>query len=479
MSVAQSNCSDAEKGLNYSSLLAGYAAQLKYEDLPEEVVTQAKLLTLHVLAVSLAGRETEQGQNAIKLARGMGGDGSEATIWGDGSKVSAVQAAFANGTLADVLDWEDCSWTGHPSAGAIPAAFAAAEKSGALGKDYLTAIVAGYEVYQRIAMAVQPTHDTYMKTGWGLTSWQIFAASVPAAKLLTENEQQMRQALGIAAVMTPIVNRKIQLDRSDMYHYQHGLTSRDGIVAAEIARSGINGLEDVLDGDHGYWVTISDQCDWDWMSKDLGEDFLIMQTLFKRWPVNMWVQQFLDMADDIRCSESFEVDDIETIVVTPNFQKTSGASRMIIRTDRYLGTTDAQFSIPFCVAKFLLDPTPAADWFRAESLEDPQVIELATKVSGAGEMTSPLDAFALFQNGDYIQASIEIGLKGGKTITRNTHFPKGHPRNRMSVDELTDIFRHTAKRTMTADRIEQAIDAVLSLEEASNLENVAGLLRPD
>lgn len=460
-------------------MLAAYATRLKFADLPPEVVTQAKLLTLHVLAVSLAGRETEQGKNAIALARGMGGDAAEATIWGDASRVSAVQAAFANGTLADVLDWEDCSWTGHPSAGAVPAAFAAAEKSGASGADYITAIVAGYEVYQRIAMAVQPTHETYMKTGWGLTSWQIFAASVPAAKLLTQGERQMRQAIGISGVMTPIVNRKIQLDRSDMYHYQHGLTSRDGIVAAEIARSGINGLEDVLDGDHGYWVTISDQCDWDWMTKDLGEDYLIMQTLFKRWPVNMWVQQFLDMTDDIRRTDSFDVGDVDKIVVSPNFQKTRGASRMIVRPDGYLSTTDAQFSIPFCVARFLLDPKPGAEWFRPESLNDPQVLELAARVSGAGEMTSPLEAFALFQSGDYIEASIEISLEDGKTMKRSVHYPSGHPKNRMSADQIAGIFRHTAERTMSAERIGQTIDAVQSLDQSSNLHDLAGLLRPE
>lgn len=465
--------------MNYSHQLASFAHNLRFEDLPLEVVDQAKLLTLHVIGVSLAGRQTRQGSDAIRLALGMGGSSDEATIWGEFNRVSASQAAFANGTLADVLDWEDCSWTGHPSAGAIPAAFAAAERVVASSRDYLTAIVAGYEVYQRIAMAVQPTHETYMKFGWGLTSWQIFAASVPAAKILLETQQQMRQSIGIAAIMTPIVNRKIQLDRSDMYHYQHGLTSRDGVVAADIARSGITGLEDVLDGDHGYWVTISDKCDWDWMTCDLGERFLIQQTLFKRWPVNMWVQQFLDMTDDICRTERFDIDDIESIVVSPNFQKTAGASRMIKRPDGYLSTTDAQFSIPFCIAKYLLDPVPSANWFRPESLSDPATLALTAKVDATGEMTSPLDAFALFQSGDYIRAAIRIVLRDGRTIERNTHFPKGHPQNRMSEQELADIFRNAAANSFSAERIERIITAVLKLDETETLRELSDLLRAE
>lgn len=463
--------------MNYSHQLAAYAHHLRFEDLPPEVVEQAKLLTLHVIGVSLAGRRTSQGSDAVRLALAMGGQSAEATIWGERSRVSASQAAFANGTLADVLDWEDCSWTGHPSAGAIPAAFAAAERVRASGREYLTSIVAGYEVYQRIAMAVQPTPATYMKCGWGLTSWQIFAASVPAARLLLETEQQMRQSIGIAAIMTPVVNRKIQLDRSDMYHYQHGLTSRDGIVAADIARCGITGLEDVLDGEHGYWVSVSDTCDWDWMTRGLGERFLIRQTLFKRWPVNMWVQQFLDMMDDIRRTERFDADDVVSIVVSPNFQKTAGASRMIKRPEGYLSTTDAQFSIPFCIARYLLDPAPSADWFDPRSLRDPATLALAAKVDASGEMTSPLEAFALFQKGDYVRAAIRITLRDGRTIDRQTHFPKGHPQNRMSVRELSDLFRVAAAGSLDAGRIERIIETTLRLEAADSLQELADLLR--
>ena len=463
--------------MKHTQQLASYAHNLRFEDLPLEVIEQAKLLTLHVIGVSLAGRQTRQGSDAVRLALAMGGESAEATIWGERSRVSASQAAFANGTLADVLDWEDCSWTGHPSAGAIPAAFAAAERVRASGREYLTSIVAGYEVYQRIAMAVQPTPATYMKSGWGLTSWQIFAASVPAAKLLLETEQQMRQSIGIAAIMTPVVNRKIQLDRSDMYHYQHGLTGRDGIVAADIARCGITGLEDVLDGEHGYWVSVSDQCDWDWMARGLGKQFLIRETLFKRWPVNMWVQQFLDMVDDVRRTERFDVDDIASIVVSPNFQKTAGASRMIKRPQGYLSTTDAQCSIPFCIARYLLDPAPSADWFDSQSLRDPATLALAAKVDATGEMTSPLEAFALFQKGDYVRAAILITLRDGRTIDRQTHFPKGHPQNRMSVAELSALFRIAAARSFDADRIERIIAATLRLDESDGLRELADLLR--
>lgn len=470
----------AESSSTYTGQLAAYAAGLEFADIPVDVVLKAKCLTLHVLSVSIAARDTTQGQQAIKLAQGMGsGSNGLASIWGEPLLYSPQQAAFANGTLADILDWEDCSWTGHPSAGAIPAALAVAESLQSSGEDYIRSVVAGYEVYQRVAMAVQPSHETYLKTGWGLTSWQIFAAAIPAAVLIGQDEKALRKTIGVASVMTPIVNRKIQLDRSDMYHYQHGLTARDGIAAAEIASAGINGLEDVLDGDHGYWVTISDKCDWHWMNYKLGEEFLTLKILIKRWPVNMWVQQFLDMVAELLSKHTFTSTQIDSIVVSPDFQKTKGASRMIFRPEGFRGTTDAQFSIPFCLASYLVDPIAGRNWFLPEKLKDPEILEIAAKVTAAGELTEPLEAFAKFQQGDYVEASIEIHLNDGQVFTATSARPKGHPENALTLDEVADIFRSNAIPVLGSDSVERIIEQVQQLESVEDMATIGQLLRPD
>ena len=193
----------------------------------------------------------------------------------------------------------------------------------------------------------------------------------------------------------------------------------------------------------------------------------------------MWVQQFLDMADDIRRTERFDTGEIESIVVSPDFRKTAGASRMVKRPEGYLSTTDAQFSIPFCVANYLLDPTPSADWFRPERLRDPATLALAAKVDATGELTSPLEAFALFQQGDYVRAALKVVLRGGRTNERHMHFPKGHPRNRMGLQELAAIFRIAAAGTFDAERIERIIEAVMALDGAEDLRGLADLLRAD
>ena len=100
----------------YTQIIADYLSELKYEDIPAEVIERAKLVTLHTIGAAIAAVKTEAGSNIIDVAKTLGNGGKEATIIGDGTKVGLGNAVLASGTLADLLDWEDCSWTGHPSA---------------------------------------------------------------------------------------------------------------------------------------------------------------------------------------------------------------------------------------------------------------------------------------------------------------------------------------------------------------------------
>lgn len=458
--------------MKYTKTLVDYAVDLKYEDLPKEVIEQAKLLTLHTLGVGLASYPTEQGKRAIALAKDMSGEKKEATIIGDGSKVGCVQAGLVNGTLSDLLDWEDCSWTGHPSSGAIPAALAVGERVKASGKQYITSVVAGYEVYERIAMAIQPSKDFgWMTKGWGLTSWVIHASAITAAKLINLDKVQMENAIGIAGALSPIVNVKVHLTRTDFYHYQWGMNCMNGIAAALIAESGITPLHDFLDGDSGYWVTMSDKCDWDWYNKDLGEKYLIMETYFKHWPTNMWINQHLDGVDAIMKKHNVTAEDVDKIVVTPEVE-----NRMAYKPEGYESIVDAEFSIPYCMAVLMHEPEPGPNWYTEEKRKDPKILELAGKVKAEGPVQTLQGAFEQFRAGKYPHMSVEVTTKDGRVLKEDVPLPKGHPRNRMSTDELEDRFRRAASFALKPDKIEKAIDKILNLEEVEDVSEIGDLM---
>ena len=192
--------------MNNSNALSQFAVNLKYEDLPLEVVEMAKKMTIQTIGAALASKDMDFTKSVLAFSEKYSSGPADATRMIDGKKTSLLGAVFTNSIIADNIDWEDCSWTGHPSAGLIPAALAVAEARGKSGKDFLTAVVAGFEVYQRIAMVIQPPRGFKSYIGWGLTSWQIFASCAPAAKMMGLNAQQYEQALGIAAVLMAVPN---------------------------------------------------------------------------------------------------------------------------------------------------------------------------------------------------------------------------------------------------------------------------------
>ena len=459
--------------MSYTKNLAKYAVGLKYQDFPEEVIEQAKLLTLHTLGVSLAACATGQGKDAIALGKAFGNGKNEATIVGDGSKVSCVQAGFVNGTLADILDWEDCSWTGHPSSGAIPAALAVGEWLKASGKEYITSVVAGYELYERIAMAVQPSAAwDFVDRGWGLTSWVIYASAITAAKLLKLNAEQTENVIGMAGALTTISNPRVHQTKTNFYHYQWGVNCMNGVAAALIAERGITPMPDFLDGERGhYWMAMSDKCDWEWFNKNLGKDYLIMETYFKHWPTNMWINQPLDGIDAIMKKYKVKAGDVEQIIVRPEMQ-----FRMAYRPDGYESIVDAEFSIPYCIAVLMYNPEPGPNWYTEEKFKDPKILELAGKVKAEGPVQALNDAFIQFREGTYPCMSVEVKTKDGRSFKRDVPFPKGHPQNRMTVDEFKDRFRRAASFMLDSDKIEKAIDKIMKLEEVKDISEISDLV---
>ena len=455
----------------HSRALSDRLAALRFEDIPEHVVERVRFSTLHTLAASIAAVPAEDTRKITAMAQRRGGT-PEATVWGsDGRKVPVQEAAFANGTIADIVDWEDCSWTGHPSAGVIPVALAVGEAGRQSGRDYLTAVVAAYEGYQRIAMAVQPSPEHLMTgKGWGIVSWQIFAASLAAGKMRGFDADQFDQLLGASLYNAILPTNKYGDSRakSDIYHYTHGFCARNGVVAAELTAEGFDACRGALDGPDGFWHMVSDRVDPDWYTRDFGTRWLICETLLKRWPANMWVQAPLDLLDRMVRAYAFVKDDIATIRVSPQVPFIGATYQ-----DTARGILDAQFSIPYCLTAYLTDPEPGAHWFSDEMRNSEELIAFTGRVGFFGETRTPFQNFADFQNGSFPLVGMEIALKDGRVLKDEIRFPKGHPRNPFTWAEELEHFSRCCAPWMKAQRIEAIIDAVEHLEELDDVSRIA------
>lgn len=452
----------------YTQILADYLAGIRYEDIPQDVIDRAKMITLHTVGVSLSAAKAKTVREAIEVAKIMGTGEKTATIYGDGSNVSVTSAAFANGMMADFLDWEDCSWTGHPCAGAVPAGIAVAQAYHKSGKEYLTALVGGFEVYQRVAMAVQPTPQRF-DAGWGLYCWQLFAPAAVAGKLLDLPAPRMNQLLGTAASMTPVATEQINATNTDFYHYTYGLTAKMGVECALIVEKGITTLMDALEEYGGYWPGVSDQCDWDWFDKNLGSQYYIMDMLIKNWPVNMWIQAPMDLLDKIVTAHDIKADDIESIEMSPFIP-----NRSELWPDGYPSTVRAQFSIPFCLAMYLRGPQIGWEWSEEKYLKDPVILEMCNRFKGVGRVERVSSQFDRFRAGSYPSYEMKITLKDGTAYEDSIQFPKGHPQNPYTREEGIENFRLATACILSKEQADSLIDLIMNKLETLNDLSVLG-----
>ena len=462
-----------EINTNYTQVLSDYLEQITYDQIPEDVIERAKMMALQTIGVSLAAKESPIAGHVLKFAETLnGGPGGKATSWIGGTKLSPSNAVLVNGTIADALDWEDCSWTGHPSASIIPVAWAIAQAEGKSGKAFLTAVVGGFEVYQRIAMAVQPPADWDVFKGWGLTSWQIFGATAPACKLLGLSSEQINQAFGISAACTPITCVLAHSTMSSLYHYEHGIRSKDGVSAAELAKIGIDKAMDCFDDQYSFGFHLTEEQRPEWYTKDLGSKYLIMETLMKHWPANMWLQTPLEITNDLITKNNITAEDVEEVILDP---PTFG--RMALSENGYDSMMLAQFSIPFALAALICDPNPSAGWYSEDNLVNPRVLALAKKVHGSDAKPHGLmESFDMFRKGTYPMKSVTIRTKDGKVYQESMDCHLGHPANMMTREQFVDRFKVQVSHVMDSEQAEEWIHIICNIEKYHNITDVADRL---
>src|ERR1700745_1646397 len=145
--------------MSLSREFAAFVASLKFEDLPPEVVDRAKGVTLQALTSALVARDMPASRQALAFVQEeAAGGGGAATVLCNGSKLTKAGAGFVNAEMIFAGGkWDTFRMLTHPGIAILPAALVAAEITRASGREFLTAVVAGYEVMERMAAEVIPT----------------------------------------------------------------------------------------------------------------------------------------------------------------------------------------------------------------------------------------------------------------------------------------------------------------------------------
>ena len=221
--------------------IADFIVNLKYEDISDDALKQIKLAFIDYIGVYLRGRN-EMAPQILKDSFSIMDKNYENTILTD---------AMFLGTSSHVLDLDD----GHDVASvhlgtvAFSTAIALSRKLEVNGKEFIEAILAGYETGILIGSIANPNHRNqgFHSTGTIGT----YVSGAVASKILRLNFYQTIQCLGLCGTQSAgLLESDHQGTMAKAFH--SGNAARAGIVSAFLAYNGFTGPESIIDGDEGF-----------------------------------------------------------------------------------------------------------------------------------------------------------------------------------------------------------------------------------
>ena len=279
-----------------------------------------------------------------------------------------------NGTAAHAMEVDDIFREGvyHPGPPVIAAALAAAQHAGASGAELLAAIVAGYEVSNPVAAAMQPAHYDFWHTTGTVGA---IGAAAGAARALGLEAESTGHAIANAITMAAALQQAFLADAmAKPLHAGHAAEA--GATAALIASEGVTGAPNMLEGERGFGAAMSRDVDWDGAVAKLGEDFTITRMTQKNHTCCGHSFAGIDAVLYLRQHENLKAEDVKSITVA------SYAKALELCGNRDPKTVyEAKFNLPYSVAVALITGAARFDAFTDERLANPDIRALMAKVA--------------------------------------------------------------------------------------------------
>ena len=434
---------------------------LRFENLPPQAVHWAKVGILDTVGVTLAG-STDPAVRSV--ARALAPADGPSLIFGSRQRVSALDAALINGTAAHALDFDDCNNTlgGHPSVPILPALFALADEHGASGRDFITAYVAGFETECKIALAVNFHH--YMH-GWHPTATLgVFGAAAACARLLRLDDEQTATALAIAASLAA----GIKANFGTMVKPLHvGHCARNGLFAALLARDGFSASPLAFEHKQGYFEVFNGAGNYDaarilpaWANP---LDIVQPGIAIKQYPCCGSTHPALDAMIGLTRSHDLDPDQVERIDAWIHARRLEHTNRPDPRS-----TTDAKFSVQYCVARALVDRKVVIEHFEGKAFREPRVKNVMARVHAAPYTTDQFPA------DNHFGAEIRVTLRDGRAFSAKVDQPLGRTSaNPLPPQRLREKFDNCAARVVKRQEDVALIHA--TIEDLENLRDMRNL----
>src|SRR5471030_109892 len=437
----------------HTRAIAQFISQLRYEDIPADVIARIKLLILDSLGCALYGSDLEW----IRILRATLAklDVTKACrVWGTSELLSAPHAALVNGTLIQSFELDDVHRQGvlHVGAVTLPPLLAVTEiRPGLSGRDFLKSAVAGYEIGPRVGKCMGPQH---IGQGWhsGATVGVFSAVSGAAAALRLTSEQTVH-ALGIAGTQSAGL---MAAQYGAMVKRMHaGRAAQSGLYGALLAEAGFTGIVDVFESPYGGFCTTfsrsNDRFKLAELTSGLGERFETMGIALKFYSCVGSNHTTLDAIRNIQARHPFKPDEVEQIVV----HGSQATFEHVGWPYRPQGLTSAQMNLPFCVATLLVEGDVFVDQFSDAVVADPRRMAIAEKVVVKHDPS-------ITARGTRFRhvVRVEVHLRDGTRHDETVEAPRGSENKFASESDVVEKFRKLTRDALPAAQATRIVSMV-------------------
>ena len=436
-----------------TAVLSRFASKIRIGDISAAAVAATKRHILDCTGVALAATAEPAGRIVLDVTSEQGG-APQARVLGSSLRTGTVAAAWANGALAHLLDFDDTGFS-HPTACILPAALAMAERPGVTGGDLVAAVCVGLEVFERLSLSGRQYEPELRRRGFHPTSlYGCSAAAAAAGNLVGLNAGQMGVALGLAAANAGGLT-------------QHFGTWGKGIHAGNAARAGVTSVllaaKDYvadpagIEGEYGFFSAFHGPGNYDLGKVDigLGQHWAIVDPglTVKRYPCCGGNLRALDAAQALVVEHDIRIDDVARLEVDVHPDLLC-----IVRFHKPTDGFRGKFSLDYVLAAMLLDRRVDLDSFTDAYCTAPRMRQALEKVQVNAHPEWPAD------DTSRRRSPVTIRMQDGRTFTRTVDKVRGSPGNPMTRDELLDKYRGCASRVLTGERLERSIAALEELD---------------
>jgi 2-methylcitrate dehydratase PrpD len=422
-------------------------------------LNEGKRIILDQLACQTAAAPLSWSVGYLQSAKSYAAadDGPRVVFHGDRLRID--QTAFVNGAFGQGAEFDDTHLRSSTHSGAVivPTVLAFADHRTMSGTEALHAVIVGVETLIRISTAAAPYlhrrgHHVPPAVG-------PFGAAAAASRIMGLDHAHCLHAISIAGSHSAGLLEFTHAGGS-VKRCHCGIAAMSGVRAAFLARQGITGPLAILEGRRGFFNAFAGQYNLDIVSEGLGSEYLFCEMGYKPMTSAFPAHAPLEAIGILKDEHDLTAEDIESIEIGTSRHSLEHVG--VIREPRDI--TDAHYSVAFGAAIRLIRGSNGFYDYRDEDLKDPRFLDIVRRVTVKVDPVADEERLKLNNRG----AIVTILTKDGRKLEKRLQYSKGHPKNPMSNDELTQKFRDTVTPRLGKDRTEELAERVWDIEELAD-----------